>query len=215
MADILNKTPVRCIGVLVIFGLLFLPVALPMRVLMLAAVALLWTYLAAGNLTSIGLSRHPLVPTVAWAAGIAITVLAFGHFIQPVLNRSLGSDIDLSGYGALAGNAEVALRLLGMALTSAAFGEEILFRGFLLHQLTAVLGSGARARWAAIVAGAVLFGFAHAMQGPVGMVTTGLVACLFGWAWFRSGRNLWAMILAHALIDSFGISMLYLGWTGM
>jgi hypothetical protein len=27
-----------------------------------------------------------------------------------------------------------------------------------------------------------------------------------------SGRNLWAAVLAHGLIDTFGVAVLYFGW---
>ena len=34
---------------------------------------------------------------------------------------------------------------------------------------------------------------------------------IFGWVFFQSGRNLWAVMLAHALVDAWGVTMLYLG----
>lgn len=44
-----------------------------------------------------------------------------------------------------------------------------------------------------------------------GVVTTGIVGLILAWAWFRSGRNLWALIIAHAIMDSYSIAMLYFG----
>lgn len=87
----------------------------------------------------------------------------------------------------------------------------MLFRGFFLHQVTAIFGEGAVARRAAILASGALFGVAHFIQGWLGIVFTGLMGVVFAWAWFRSGRNLWALIMAHALIDTYGIAMMYLG----
>jgi membrane protease YdiL (CAAX protease family) len=138
-------------------------------------------------------------------------VTIVGEVLQPTIERLLGIRTDYSGYGALAGNAEAALRLLGFALVSAAVGEEILFRGFLLHQFTGILGSGRRAQWVSIVTSSVIFGLAHLIQGPSGVLSTCVIGLIFGWAWFRSGRNLWATILAHALVDTCGIAMLYFG----
>lgn len=165
----------------------------------------------ARNLKPIGFGRHRLKSTLVWGIGIAVAVTAFGEVVQPLIEQLLGMRSDYSGYGALAGNAKAALQLFAFALASAAIGEEILFRGFLLHQLTAILGCGNGARWASIVAGGAIFGVAHLIQGPLGVLNTAIVGVIFGWAWFRSGRNLWALILAHALIDSYGIGMLYLG----
>lgn len=211
MKDFLDRTSVRITVILILFGLLVLPVTIPLRVLVLACAALVWTHFEAGNLRPLGLARHSLRSTLIWGVGISVAAIAIGAVVQPQIEKLMGIRSDLSAYGALAGNAGVALRLLGVALTSAAFGEEILFRGFLLHQLTAIFGTGRSARLAAIVASGLTFGMAHLVQGPVGVVTTALVGLLFAWAWFRSGRNLWALILAHALIDTYGIALLYLG----
>lgn len=207
----LDRTPVRCLAIAVIFGLLVMPVPIPHRVIVLACAAVIWTWMEAGDLKPIGFSRHHLLSTLAWSVGIAVVLIAFGAIFIPVMQRLLEMRSDLSAYGALAGNATAARKLLGMALTSAAFGEEILFRGFLLHQLTAVLGSGSTARRSAIALSGLSFGLAHFIQGWFGIATTGIVGAIFAWAWYRTGRNLWALILAHALVDSYGIAMLYFG----
>jgi membrane protease YdiL (CAAX protease family) len=201
------------IAVVLFVGLLFIPAEIPYRVLALAFAAVLWTFLEARSLEPIGLGRHPIGKTLVFGFMLAVGITVAGQILEPAVNWIFGVESDLSGYGALKGNAKLALTLLAYALTSAALGEEILFRGFLQHQLTAIFGAGDRTRWAIIAASGILFGLAHSMQGPAGIVLTGLVGVAFSWAWFRSGRNLWALMLAHALIDSFGIAMLYLGWS--
>ncbi|AHE51987.1 hypothetical protein NX02_01105 [Sphingomonas sanxanigenens DSM 19645 = NX02] len=198
-----------------IFGTLFIPVTIPYRVIMLAGAALIWTVLEARSLQPVGLGRHPLRSTMVWAISIAVGVISSSIVVAPIINWLLGVHADLSGYGALKGNAQLALQLLGFALVSAAVGEEILFRGFLLRQLTEIFGSSNQAQWCSILVSSTLFGLAHSMQGLAGIITTGLVGAIFSWAWFRSGRNLWALIVAHALVDSFGIGMLYLGWSAI
>jgi len=203
---------IRFAAVAVLFGLLLSPLSIPYRVLVFCVIALIWTAFENRSLSPLGLRRHSLKPTVAWAICVAVGVIVCGHALDGLLNWLLDVHPDLSGYGALKGNAEVALQLLGYALVSAAIGEEILFRGFLLHQLTEVFGSSQRARWSIILVSSVLFGLAHSIQGATGIVTTGFVGLVFSWAWFRSNRNLWALMTAHALVDSFGIGMLYLGW---
>ncbi len=208
---LLTGKPARAMSIVLFLVLLVVPIAISLRVLVIASAALIWTLFEAKGLDPLGLGRRRWTQTLIWGFGLAVAVNLFGEASQPLIERLLGMRSDYSGYGALAGNAEAALRLLGFALISAAIGEEILFRGFLLHQLTGILGSGDRARWTSIVASGVIFGAAHFIQGPLGMVSTGLVGAIFAWAWFRSDRNLWAMILAHALTDTYGITMLYLG----
>lgn len=208
---LLNRTSVRCVAILLFLGLLVVPASIPFRVLLLACAALGWTVLATGSLKPLGLARSGLRVTLASGIGIAVAVTVLGEISQPLIDWALGIQSDYSAYGALAGDAGSALRLLGFALISAAFAEEVLFRGFLLYQLSAILGTGDAARWASIIFSGAIFGLAHAIQGPLGVVSTGLVGMVFGWAWFRTGRNLWALMLAHALVDTYGIGMLYLG----
>ena len=44
------------------------------------------------------------------------------------------------------------------------------------------------------------------------MIDSGFAGLVLGAAFLVSGRNLWVCILAHGLIDSFGVVALYLGW---
>jgi uncharacterized protein len=203
---------VRCLSISLLFGLLFIPVRIPLRVIVIAGVAILWTLLEARSLAPLGLRWHSVRSTLIWALGITVALALLAELVMPLIEHALGMQRDFSGYGALEGNAGAALRLLAYALTSAAIGEEVLFRGFLLHQLEELLGETTIARWTAIAASGTAFGIAHFIQGPFGMVTTGVYGMFFAWAWFRSGRNLWALIVAHALIDTIGIGRQYLGW---
>ena len=74
--------------------------------------------------------------------------------------------------------------------------EEILFRGFVCWLLACVLP----AFWMAALGQAVLFGLAHAYQGPRGIVTTGAVGVFMAGIVAVSG-SLWAAMLVHALMD--------------
>ncbi|WP_228737514.1 CPBP family intramembrane glutamic endopeptidase, partial [Xanthomonas euvesicatoria] len=58
----------------------------------------------------------------------------------------------------------------------------------------------------------VVFGAMHASQGISGIALTGIVGAAFGYAYLRSNRNLLALILAHGLVDTWGVTTLYLGW---
>tara|TARA_Y100000815_G_scaffold267583_1_gene287315 strand:+ start:349 stop:999 length:651 start_codon:yes stop_codon:yes gene_type:complete len=206
-----RRTLVRCLALATMVALLFAPVAIPLRVLLLAGLALLWTFVEAGRLAPVGLRRRGWRSTLFWTSVVTATGILFGEVGQPLLEWLLGTHVDYSGYGALVGNERAALQLLAYALTSAAIGEEVLFRGFFLHQVTAIFGEGAAARRGAVLAGGAFFGVAHFIQGWLGILFTGVMGLVFAWAWFRSERNLWALIMAHALIDTYGITMMYLG----
>jgi membrane protease YdiL (CAAX protease family) len=57
----------------------------------------------------------------------------------------------------------------------------------------------------------VLFGVVHAYQGLSGMISTGLTGVLFAVTYLASGRNLWAAIIAHGVLDTAGFVMMYAG----
>jgi len=207
----LASRPVRLLTVVALLIMLFAPVGIPYRILLLAAAAAGLIYAETGGLAALGLGRHRWRDTAGWAALLAIGSILIGEFLQPAIAQLLGTPIDYSAYGALAGNADAAMRLLVFALTSAAIGEEIVFRGFLVRQLTKLLGEGAWRSPLVVAISALVFGAAHAPQGAVGVITTGIVGAVYAVAYLRNGRNLWALMLAHACTDSYGIAMLYFG----
>ncbi len=90
----------------------------------------------------------------------------------------------------------------------AAFEE--LARVFLLTRLWMTWPS-IGARWAAVVASAVLFGLAHAYQGAAGVISTGLMGFIAACFYMARGR-IWPLIISHALYDSgwiiFGVVMI-------
>jgi membrane protease YdiL (CAAX protease family) len=113
---------------------------------------------------------------------------------------------------AITGNVAVALRWLLIVWTFAAFGEEISYRGYLLTRAADVGARSKTAYWAGVVTVSVLFGIGHYYKGPAGMVDSGMAGLVLGTTYMLSGRNLWACILAHGFIDTFGVVALFFGW---
>ncbi len=87
---------------------------------------------------------------------------------------------------------------------------EELARVFLLSRLW-IVWPGPAARWGAVGVSALLFGLAHAYQGPAGVVSTGLMGFIAAWFYLVRGR-VWPLIISHALYDSawivFGVVMI-------
>lgn len=204
---------VSCVFVVTLLGLRAFGVAMPGPVAIAAGcIAAVMCLRSAGeSLAALGLVRpRPLSMTLA-AVGCAIlgyAVAAIGVFIA---TRVFGWPPMQSGrLGAVAGNLPMLLGLLAVAWSTAAFGEELLFRGFLLGRLRALLGGGLGAGVAATLVQALLFGLAHAYQGPTGILVTGLIALVFGLLYLRL-RTLWPLVIAHGLIDTVGLLALYAG----
>ncbi|MFB0612751.1 CPBP family intramembrane glutamic endopeptidase [Aurantiacibacter poecillastricola] len=101
-----------------------------------------------------------------------------------------------------------ALWVVGIAWFAAGFGEEVLYRGFLMDRLERLPGLRGRTNTILFVQ-AILFGLPHAYQGAGGMVVTAMVGLLLGWVRNRSGGNLWAAIIAHAMVDTIMMSLAF------
>ncbi|WAT17497.1 CPBP family intramembrane metalloprotease [Aurantiacibacter sp. MUD11] len=107
-----------------------------------------------------------------------------------------------------------ALWVIGVAWFAAGFGEELLWRGFLMDRLERLGGLRGRV-WLVLVVQAVLFGMPHAYQGWGGVIVTGMVGLLLGWVRIMQRGNLWAVIIAHAAVDTIMMVLAYggkLGW---
>ncbi|WP_162925193.1 CPBP family intramembrane glutamic endopeptidase [Aurantiacibacter odishensis] len=88
-----------------------------------------------------------------------------------------------------------------VAWGAAAFGEELLWRGFLIDRLSRLKGLAGRPP-AIIAVQAAIFALPHAYQGLGGVVVTGAVGLYLGWLRMRMNGNLWALIFAHGLVDT-------------
>jgi len=111
----------------------------------------------------------------------------------------------------IAGNPRVAVLALLIVWTFAAFGEEIAYRGYLITRGADVGARSAVAYWVAMLLVSILFGYGHYYKGPSGIVDSGIAGLILGTAYLLAGRNLWAAILAHGFIDTFGVIAAFFG----
>ena len=151
------------------------------------------------SFASLSLTAH-----AGWgAAGVLLGVVLVTIVMQPQ-RRNLAATPDV--VERLRGRLEGVQRLLPasraewpgfvpLALT-AGICEEVLFRGFVLWALAQVTPTW----WQAGLVQALLFGLAHAYQGPRGVFLTFVVgAFLTGIVWISG--SLWPAMLVHALLD--------------
>jgi CAAX protease family protein len=116
---------------------------------------------------------------------------------------------DMSGYNYLQGNLPMLLLALAGVYIVSSFGEEVIYRGFLINRL-AEIGQHGNAAWrVAVVASAVVFGLAHFSWGIVGVVETVFMGLALAIAYLVTKRNLGVLILAHAYIDTLLLVQLY------
>jgi membrane protease YdiL (CAAX protease family) len=164
-------------------------------------------------MSALGLVRARPLPTLLQAIGCLVFAYVGSGLGFVVGTQGFGwPPTRFTALGPLDGNLPRLLALLAVAWTTAAFGEELLFRGFLLGRLRALFGGGRAAGIAAAALQAVAFGAIHAYQGRTGMLVTGLVGFAFGLSILRL-RSLWPLVLAHGLVDTVALSLLNAGFS--
>jgi len=161
----------------------------------------------------IGFTRYrtwatTLLLGVACGVGLELFDL-FGK--QPHLTRLLGKPPDLSNFAAVNGNLRFALVIIALLWVLAAFGEELVYRGYLMNRV-ADLGRGTSTGWiVSLFLISTLFGFAHYQQGLTGIIEEGSDGLILGLMYLASRRNLAIPIVAHGVCDTIDIALLFLG----
>jgi membrane protease YdiL (CAAX protease family) len=131
--------------------------------------------------------------------------------IQPLFENITKQPPDVSIVEGVRGNWKALLSWLVLIWTFVAFGEEILFHGFLMSQLIKLLGTGSLALVLNVLLTNVIFGLAHAYQGPSGTWSTGIIGVCLCVLYILSGFNLWLPILVHGMIDTVGLVLMSRG----
>ena len=119
--------------------------------------------------------------------------------------------LDQSRFDPLIGNLPWLLLMVTLAWTTIAFGEEMIYRAFLINRLSGLFHNIRFGKALTVFGSATAFGLAHYMaEGPLGFVSNGAFGLLFAWIYLRTG-NLWVTIIAHGLANTLRIVMVYAG----
>jgi membrane protease YdiL (CAAX protease family) len=144
---------------------------------------------------------------------VGVTFQFFGSYVlEPLIVRLTGMPVDLSQFRSLRGNVPVLLILLALVWTFAAFGEEFVYRGYLMNRVADLVGGETTAWAVSLVFVSILFGVGHLYQGISGILINTAAGLVYGAVYLWAGRNLWAAIIAHGVYDTVGLGLLYLGY---
>ena len=145
---------------------------------------------------------------IASGAGLELFDL-FGK--QPLLTQLLGRPPDLSGLPAVRGNLTLAMVLIVVIWFVAAFGEELVYRGYMMNRI-AGLGRGSQMAWVlSLFLISAVFGVSHYRQGLTGVIEEGSDGLILGLMYLACRRNLAVPIVAHGVCDTIDIVLLFLG----
>jgi membrane protease YdiL (CAAX protease family) len=195
---------------LVRFGVLlpFSPATIPL--LLLGSLSL---WLRKSGWREIGLGRPASWRrTILTGVGIFLPWSALDWWVViPLVQRITGQSIDLSEFASVRGNLGALLFWVALSWTLAAFGEEMVWRGYLLNRLADLLGRS-RAGWVlSLIVMGLLFGWGHNYQGSAGLLLNIYDGLVFGVLYLASGRNLWLAVIEHGLGNTLGFVLVYLG----
>jgi len=187
----------------------------PNEVIILFALGLVSIRLRDGGWSAMGFKRPESWRRIFLIAVAAAALrIVLGQFVvEPITGRFWPAPIAPALASEIPGNIRVAIVALLVVWTFAAFGEEIAYRGYLLTRASDLGKRSPTAYWIGIVVVSILFGYGHYYKGASGIVDSGIAGLILGVAYMFAGRNLWATILAHGFIDTFGVIDAFFGWS--
>jgi uncharacterized protein len=161
----------------------------------------------------VGLRRGPGLRRLAYLGimgGVALETFQL-TITQPLVVRALGATPDLQQFANLAGNLPRAALYLLLVWVIAAFGEELVWRGYVLNRVIGLLGRFRAPYSVALVMASLMFGLAHFHQGLPGVVIESVGGLVLGAVYLGCDRNLAIPIAVHGVVDTIDVVLGYLG----
>ena len=115
-----------------------------------------------------------------------------------------------SNFTTIQGNVGALLKYLTIAWTTAGIGEEIIWRGFMMGQISQLFEDKKKGMIVGLIVITILFGFTHLYQGIAGVIFQGTAGLLFGIIYIKSDKNLWLTIVVHVFCNTFMFVLIYL-----
>lgn len=168
---------------------------------LLVVMALLW--LSGNNWTKMGL-RKPggrwRTSILAGTIGGALFCLLHLLIIEPIGGTLLHTPITAQLFVHSTENSFLAVSSSLLTIWSAqAFGEEMIFRGYLLNRLADLFGRSVTGWSIAYLIQALAFGFTRLSGGPTAVVSATFFGLMIGLLYFLARQNLWSCIVAHGV----------------
>ena len=142
----------------------------------------------------------------------ALGLFAFYVFaIVPSITKLTGVPVDYSSLHYLEGNLQASLVAILVMWATAAFGEEIIFRGYFMRQFVKFFGDGRVSIVINIVLISCFFGFMHMQQGITGQLVAGTMGAIFASIFYLRKYDLWFLVVLHGIFNTLGVISFYFG----
>jgi hypothetical protein len=141
---------------------------------------------------------------------LAIIGFIIGSIIMANITGIPEGSADMSGYAYLKDNlGMLILSLVGVYIVSS-FGEEVIYRGFLINRISQMGLDTKKMQWLAVIISSLIFGFVHYEWGAMGIAQTTLMGLALAICYIKLKKRLWILILAHAYMDTILMIQMYL-----
>ena len=153
-------------------------------------------------------AKNLLVLAPLTALGLFVFYVAA---LVPAIEMLTGTPIDMSQLAHLEGDLPTSLIWLGVVWATAAFGEEIIFRGFLMRQFVKFFGDSKISIAINILIICGFFGYMHMQQGITGQLVAASTGALLSVIFYKRKYDLWFTIMVHGCFNTLGILSFYFG----
>ena len=159
-----------------------------------------WTLFGFRKITNKTILKSLLLSFVLLIVDICIGLVVQNYFGEP--NLTSLEDIKHNTVGFIF--------TLTVVWTLVAFGEEFLFRGYYLKWLAKFFGNSNIAWLSSILIISIYFSLSHYYQGISGIISIFFISLIISLIYYKNRKNLGLFILIHGLIDTYGLTLLYL-----
>lgn len=138
-----------------------------------------------------------------WAVPVYLYVILSSYLVETYFGK-----MDLSSFDDVKGNPIAFVMVILYSWISAALGEELFFRGYVLNNLSKFFSKWKAGNVFALLITSMIFSSGHIYQGISGVLTTLLIGLLLGGIYLKY-RSLKVVVLLHAIIDTTSLTLLY------
>lgn len=158
---------------------------------------------------------------ITFKKGIQVFLISILVFIAAIAAFVLGSIImvnitgipessDMSNYAFLQNNLGMLILTLIGTYIVASFGEEVIYRGFIINRLIELGLDSKIGKVIVIFISAMIFGLVHYQWGPMGIVQTGFMGAVLGFFYLKLKKRIWILVLAHGYMDTILMIQMYM-----
>ena len=159
-----------------------------------------WSLFGFKKITKQTILRSFLFSFVLLIVDICISLIVQNYFGEP--NLSSLEDIKHNTVGFIV--------ILIVVWTLVAFGEEFLFRGYYIKWLAKTFGNTKFAWILSILIISTYFSLSHYYQGISGIISIFFISLIISFLYLRNKDNLGLFVLIHGILDTYGLTLLYL-----